>query len=58
MTIQCPTSPYDKKTDIYTTKTSPYDKKTDIYETLYFCPVLLQENSYPLLFEDGLMIKL
>lgn len=72
MTIKCPTSPYDKKTDVYAEKTSPYTDKTNIflkktnpyitkdnkYDPLYFCPVLLQENSYPLLLENGLMIEL
>lgn len=73
MTNTCPTTPFEiknspytnrqsmltKKTSPYTNKQLPYAEKQSPYGGLKtYCPVLLQENRYPLLLENGDMILL
>ena len=58
MSNTCEPTPYTGKSDIYTKKPTPYTGKSDIYTKPSFCPVLLQENSYPILQEDGSQILL
>ena len=59
------TTPYTKQGNKYTKKTSPYSSKsnkytskTTPYSELRFCPILLQENGWALLQENGSKILL
>ena len=52
------TSPYTKRSSPYSGKTSPYTKRSSPYSGEKFCPVMLQENEYPTLLEDDIMIGL
>lgn len=47
-----------RKSGIFSRKGSKFSNKDDPYSRLWFCPALLQENSYALLLEDGNKILL
>ena len=57
-------NPFSNKLGIFSKKDSPfsdkriYSKGATIYSNKYFCPILLQENTAPLLLEDGNYILL
>lgn len=51
-------SKYTKKTNPYSEKSNKYTKKTTPYSDQRFCPILLQENGWALLQEDGNKILL
>jgi hypothetical protein len=51
-------SPISRKSGIFSRKGSKFSNKDDPYSRLWFCPALLQENSYALLLEDGNKILL
>ena len=73
MTNTCPTTPFEEKINPYTKRSSvlvkkpspytkkekPFTEKQNPYDGVKtFCPVLLQENRYPLLLQSGDMILL
>lgn len=59
MTNTCPTTPITPKANPYTKKASVLTEKTNPYDGVKtFCPVLLQQNRFPLLLQNGDMILL
>lgn len=72
MLYNCQKNPYENKANIFGDKAGIYVSKTNIFEDklgyfvymmnilndLYFCPMLLQENSELILLENDIMIAL
>ena len=46
-------SKYTKRTSPFSSKDSKYTSKTNPYSDQRFCPILLQENGWALLQENG-----
>lgn len=58
MSNNCPTTPYEEKESILTKKQNPYTSIISPYiNNLSFCGIILQENKYPILLENGLQIR-